>query len=323
LTTDDAYVTGEIHVIASKVTGTVKKIFVSDDQFVKQGDLLLEIDERDYNVRVKETEASVGAEQSKMNELTFKASAAKQQLDELRYRVDALKSNLKLQEVNLKQADSDLQRASKLFSKGIIPEERMERARTVYDSAAAQVDSARDQLKQSEAALETQKILIRQSESALYSQKSVVEQKEAANQADNLKLSYTKLYAPSNGYITKKNVELGNQIQAGQPLMAVVPLDDVWIIANYKETQLEEVKPGQTVKIKVDTYPDKTFRGKVGSIMSGTGSVFSLFPPENATGSYVKVVQRIPVKIILDKKTDPEHVLRVGMSVIPTILINK
>ncbi|MEW6675196.1 MAG: efflux RND transporter periplasmic adaptor subunit [Nitrospirota bacterium] len=118
-----------------------------------------------------------------------------------------------------------------------------------------------------------------------------------------------------------KSVEIGNQVQAGQPLMAVVPLDDIWVIANYKETQLERVKPGQKVKIKVDTYPNRIFKGKVDSIMAGTGSVFSLFPPENATGSYVKVVQRIPVKIVFENGTDSGHVLRIGMSVVPTIIV--
>jgi membrane fusion protein, multidrug efflux system len=103
--------------------------------------------------------------------------------------------------------------------------------------------------------------------------------------------------------------------------MALVPLDDIWVVANYKETQLEKVKPGQTVKIKVDTFAGKTFNGKIDSIMAGSGAVFSLFPPENATGNYVKVVQRIPVKIVLDRNTDPQHVLRIGMSVVPTILV--
>jgi membrane fusion protein (multidrug efflux system) len=142
--------------------------------------------------------------------------------------------------------------------------------------------------------------------------------------AAELNLGYTKIYAPTDGYITKRTVEIGNQIQAGQPLMAVVPLaqEDIWITANYKETQLEKVKPGQKVEIKVDTYPGKVFYGRVDSIMSGTGAVFSLFPPENATGNFVKVVQRIPVKIIPEKGADPSHLLRIGMSVVPTILIN-
>ncbi|MDO9530463.1 MAG: HlyD family secretion protein [Syntrophales bacterium] len=136
-----------------------------------------------------------------------------------------------------------------------------------------------------------------------------------------MKRSYTKIYAPSHGYVTKKSVEVGNQIQIGQPLMAVVPLDDVWVTANYKETELDKVKPGQRVEIRVDTYSGKVFEGTVQSIMAGTGAVFSLFPPENATGNYVKVVQRIPVKIVLDKGSNRDHIFRIGMSVVPTIII--
>jgi membrane fusion protein (multidrug efflux system) len=139
--------------------------------------------------------------------------------------------------------------------------------------------------------------------------------------AAELNHGYTKIYAPSGGYVTKKSAETGNHVEDGQPLMAVVSLDDIWVTANYKETQLEKVKQGQKVVMKVDTFPGRKFKGKIESIMSGTGAVFSLFPPENATGNYVKVVQRIPVKIVLDKDADREHVLRIGMSVVPTILI--
>ncbi|HTZ11015.1 MAG TPA: efflux RND transporter periplasmic adaptor subunit, partial [Candidatus Margulisiibacteriota bacterium] len=124
-----------------------------------------------------------------------------------------------------------------------------------------------------------------------------------------------------DGYVTKKSVEVGNQIQPGQPLMAVIALDDIWVVANYKETQLKNVHPGQRVKIQVDTYPGKTFTGKVNSIMAGTGAAFSLFPPENALGNYVKVVQRVPVKIVLDKAANNEHVLRIGMSCTSTIIL--
>ncbi|MRR37062.1 HlyD family secretion protein, partial [bacterium] len=126
-------------------------------------------------------------------------------------------------------------------------------------------------------------------------------------------------------YVTNRSAEVGNQVQAGQPLLAVVPLEQerIWVTANYKETDLREVKAGQKVEFKVDTYSGKVFRGRVNSIMAGTGSAFSLFPPENATGNYVKIVQRIPVRITLDEGSDPDHLLRVGMSVVPTILIER
>jgi membrane fusion protein (multidrug efflux system) len=320
ITTDDAYVTGRIHIVASKVSGTVKELYVQDNQLVKKNDLLAEVDDRDYAVRVKEAESARDAEHSKRAEISTKIVVAKKQLAEMQFSRETARANLKLQEANLKQAEIDLRRAETLRKKEVIPEERLEKAQTNYDVVVAQVAAAREQMKQIEAALETQKAVIKQTESAYKSQNSVVRQKEETRKAEDLRWSYTKIYAPTAGYITKKNVEIGNQIQAGQPLMAVVPLADIWVIANYKETQIEYVKPGQKAKIEVDTYPGRKFEGTVDSIMAGTGSVFSLFPPENATGNYVKVVQRVPVKIILSKEADPDHILRVGMSVVPTII---
>ena len=320
ITTDDAFVTGRIHVIASKVPGTVKTLHVDDNQFVKKDDLLVEIDVKDYDVRVKGAQSARNAERSKLDELSTRTDVARKQLAELQFSVQSARANQRLQETNLKQAEIDYKRAQALYKRGVVPEERLEKTKTGYDVSVAQVEASREQLKQIEAALETQKSIIKQSESAFKSQDSIVKQKDEVLNAEDLKKSYTKIYAPAEGYITKKSVETGNQIQEGQPLMAIVPLDDIWVVANYKETQIENVRPGQKAKIKVDTYPGRDFAGTVQSIMSGTGSAFSLFPPENATGNYVKVVQRIPVKIVLKKGTDPNHILRVGMSVEPTII---
>ena len=293
ITTDDAFVEGNIHTIAPKVSGTVKIIYVSDNQSVKKGDLLVELDASDYEVKVKEALSALNAERAKFSELKAKIKAAK--------------ANLELQEANLKQAEIDIKRAEILYQKGAIPKERYEKTKTAHDVSIAQVNVAREEFKQTELSID--------------SQLSLITQKESRLKAEELNLSYTKIYAPAYGRVTKKSVEIGNQVQTGQPLMAVVPLDDVYVVANYKETQLEKIKPGQKVEIKVDSYPSKTFYGKVDSIMAGTGAVFSLFPPENATGNYVKVVQRIPVKILLDKDTDRQHILRIGMSVEPTVVI--
>jgi len=323
ITTDDAFVTGRVHIIASKVPGTVNVVYVRDNEFVKKDALIMEIDDRDYVVRLNQAKSALNAEKSRLAEISTKIEVAKMQLSELHFSVESARANLKLQEANFKQAEIDFKRARKLFKKEIMPEEQFEKATTNYDISSARLEAVRKQLKQSGASLETQKAIIRQTESAFQSQKSRVKQKEAIRKAEDLKRSYTKIYSPSDGYITKKAAETGNQIQAGQPLMAVVSLDDVWITANYKETQLEKVKPGQKVRIKVDTYSGRVFEGTVQSIMAGTGSVFSLFPPENATGNFVKVVQRIPVKIVLAEETDPNHIFRIGMSVEPTIIIEK
>ncbi|MDD4899034.1 MAG: HlyD family secretion protein [Candidatus Omnitrophica bacterium] len=250
ITTDDAYIEGRIHSIAPKIPGTVKAVAVEDNQNVRKGEVLVEIDPVDYELKVNEAQA-----------------------------------NFDIRKASFEQAARDKERAEVLFKQEVYPKERYENTFTAYNLTKAQMEAAQAQLKIAQQNLE-----------------------------------YTKIYAPTDGYVTKKSVETGNQLQAGQPLMAVIALDDIWVIANYKETQLKNVKPGQRVVIKIDTYPGKKFLGKVDSIMAGTGAAFSLFPPENALGNYVKVVQRIPVKIVFDKNTDTKHVLRIGMSCVPTII---
>lgn len=292
VSTDDAFIDGNIHTVASKVNGTVKKIYVTDNQPVKKGDLLVEIDPTDYTVRLREASSVVSAEKAKLAEAGTRIAAAK--------------ANLELQQANLKLAEIEKNRSESLYQKEVLPRDRYDRAMTAYEVAVAQVKAAEEQL--------------RSTESQKLTQASMIKQKEATEAMAELNYQYTKLYAPVDGYVTKKSVQTGNQIQAGQPLMAVVGLHEIWVTANFKETQMENVRPGQTVRLSVDSYPGMVFKGKVDSIMAGTGVTFSLFPPENATGNYVKVVQRIPVKIVLDEGTDKNHILRVGMSVEPTIL---
>jgi membrane fusion protein, multidrug efflux system len=321
ITTDDAFIDGRIHTIASKIRGTVNAIHVTDNQSVKKGDLLIEIDPADYSVKVEEASSGTSAEKAKLAEVEAQISVAKTQIAELSAGLEAARANLELQEATLRQAVKDSERAENLYKSEAISKERYEKTMTSHTVVSAQVKAAREQLKQAEKALETQKAVVKQIEALRTAQVSTIKEKQAKLNAAQLNFGYTKIYAPSDGYITRKSIEIGNQVEAGRPLMAVVPLEDIWVTANYKETQLAKVRSGQKVIIKVDTYPGKKFEGKIESIMSGTGAVFSLFPPENATGNYVKVVQRIPVKIMFDKETDKDHILRVGMSVVPTILI--
>ena len=325
ISTDDAFIDGRVHVIASKVFGTVKALNVNDNQAVKKDDLLLEIDPVDYEVKVKEAQAGLETERSKLLEIRERVTTAKNQLKETMAALDAARANRELQEANLRLAGVDFKRAEMLMKKGAIAVQQYDRAKTTYEVTAAQVKAAGDQIKQLQATLDTQRALIKQAEAGIPPQAAQIQQKEATLRGAELNRGYTRLYAPAEGFVTKRTVEAGNQIQPGQPLMAVVPLnpENIWVTANYKETELKRVKPGQKVEIKVDTYPGKVFYGKVESVMAGTGAVFSLFPPENATGNFVKIVQRIPVKIVLEKGSDPEHLLRVGMSVVPTILVEQ
>ena len=291
ISTDDAFIDGNIHTIAAKINGTVKAVNVNDNQSVKKGDLLVEIDPVDYSTRSQEARSAVGVERGKLSEAEAKIALAR--------------ANLELAKANLKLAETDKLRAEKLIKEEVIPQERYDRAMTAYEVSSSQVKAAEEQLRQAE----TQKV----------TQISTVQQKQAAAEIADLNVNYTRIYAPVDGYITKKSVQLGNQIQAGQPLMAVVALNDIWVTANYKETEMGDIHSGQKVKIKGDSAPGRTLWGKVDRILAGTGVSFSLFPPENATGNYVKVVQRIPIKIVLDEETDREHLLRIGMSVVPTV----
>jgi len=292
VSTDDAFIDGNIHSIAAKIYGTVKKVSVNDNQPVKKGDLLVEIDPADYSARLLEASSAVGTEKAKLSEAGTK--------------IEAAKVNLELQRANLRLSELEKNRAEALYQKEVLPRDRYDRAMTGYEVAVAQVKAAEEQL--------------RQAESQKLTQASTIMQKQATAALAELNYEYTKIYAPVDGYVTRKSVQIGNQIQPGQPLMAVVALNDIWVTANFKETQMENIRPGQRVDLTVDSYPGKVFSGKVDSIMAGTGVSFSLFPAENATGNYVKVVQRIPVKIVLDEGTDKDHVLRVGMSVEPTVI---
>jgi membrane fusion protein (multidrug efflux system) len=192
-----------------------------------------------------------------------------------------------------------------------------QRAQTEISGARATVNEATGKLAQANTA--PQQVAVSQAQAA--SASANLEQLRAAVEQAELELSYTKIYAPETGRIARKSVEVGALVQVGQPLMAVVP-GDVWVTANFKESQIGNVRPGEPVDITVDAYPDKVFKGHVDSIQAGTGAKFSLIPPENATGSYVKVVQRVPVKIVFEpNQLDPQHVLAPGMSVVPEVKV--
>jgi len=298
--TDNAFIEARIVPVSAKVSGTVTRVLVNDNQFVRQGDLLLEIDPRDYQVQMAKAAAGVGVAVNETGGEYLKVEAARAALQSARARHD--------------QAILDLERGEKLFGREVIPREQLERLKTARLVAESQLREADENLKRTQA------------EAGLGGKSGgrakVLERKAQLNEAE-LQLSYTKINAARDGYITRKSIEPGANIQAGQSLMALVPLKDAWITANYKERQITHIRPGQKVEFSVDAYPGRTFTGQVDSIMAGTGAAFSLLPPENATGNYVKVVQRIPVKIAIDNSSDPQHLLRVGMSVEPTVLTGR
>lgn len=300
ISTDNAYVEAHLYSVSAKVSGRVESVAVHDNQFVHKGDLLCLIDPRDYRVKV---DAASAALDITLNETSGDYA-----------KVEQRRAELQQSRARLLQAESDLKRGTALFAKEVISREQMERLETGVKIAAAQVDEKGESLKRSQAEAGLSNSGSREAKAA---------QRRAQLDETALHLEYTKVTAPADGFVTRKSVEPGNYIQAGQPVMVLVSLDDSWITANYKESQLESVKPGQRVEFRVDAYPSRKFTGKVESIMAGTGSAFSLLPPENATGNYVKVVQRIPVRITIDHHSDPDHLLRAGMSVVPVILTER
>ncbi|NJD90835.1 MAG: HlyD family secretion protein [Geobacter sp.] len=298
--TDNAFIEAHMHSVSAKIAGRVDSVAVQDNQFVHKGDLLFTIDPTDYRVKVAAASAALNATANETSGDYAKVEQGRAELQQSRAR--------------LEQAESDLKRGRALFTKDVIPREQLERLETAAKIATALVSEKEENLKRSQAEAGL---------SATGSREAKTAQKKALLDEAELHLDYTRVTAPADGYVTRKSVEAGNYVQTGQPAMVIVSLDDAWVTANFKESQLDGIRPGQRVEFRVDAYPGRKFSGKVDSIMAGTGSAFSLLPPENATGNYVKVVQRIPVRIAIDRSSDPEHLLRSGMSVVPTVFTNK
>jgi membrane fusion protein (multidrug efflux system) len=321
VSTDDAYIDGRIHLVSARIQGTVTEVRVRDNQPVKAGEPLLLIDPEPFAVRESAAASAVSGGAADLVAARKDVEAAKAQLLQLSAGIQAARARTAFSAARLSQAARDAARTKQLFEKQVVSREAFEKAQTDAETAKAQDDLAKEELLLAEAAVPTQEAQIAQREARVAQQQAQVRQRESALAEATLYHRYTAVLSPADGYVTRKSVEVGQVVSPGQSLLAVAALDNVWVLANFKETDIERIRPGQEVDIRVDTYRGKKFQGKVDSIMAGTGSVFSLFPPENATGNYVKVVQRVPVKIVLRGGEDPGRVLRIGMSVVPTVRV--
>ena len=352
--TDDAQVDVHLYPVSARVSGYVIKVNVDDNQYVQKGTVLVEIDPKDYEVAVDQAQANVASAEataqslnitvpitsvSTSSQLKFTASdvenshagiiAAEKQLTAAHAQVEQAQAN------DVKAQD-DLRRYKMLVDKGEVAaqvyDQAVAAAKTSTASVAAaranegaiqqSVQQARNRLVQSEAnqkSAETGPQQVSSTRARARAAIAEVQQKRAALEQAQLNLTYTKIVAPVSGQVSK-TVVVGLNVQPGQQLLTVVPLDEVWITANFKETQLKHMKIGQKAKIHVDST-GRTFKGHVDSIAGATGPLFSLLPPENATGNYVKIVQRIPVKIVLDPGENHDHQLRPGMNVVPDVYL--
>ena len=311
-TTDDAFTEGDAVTIAPKASGYVVKLLVKDNQRVKKGDLLVEIDPSDNRAQREQANAQLGLAVAQLHQAQAQLALSKVQYPA--QRDQALADQAKA-EANMLNAQADYRR-----QRGVDPRASSQRN---IDSASAQLRSAQAQLQSAKAQVEVASqvaLQIRQQETNVEARQQQVEQAKAQLSTADLNLSYTQVRAPYDGFITKRNVQLGTLVQAGSSLFSLVS-PDIWVTANFKESQLERMNPGDKVKISVDAWPDMKLEGHVDSIQMGSGSRFSTFPSENATGNYVKIVQRVPVKIVIDKGLDPNHPLPLGLSVEPEVTV--
>lgn len=303
--TDDAFVEGKLVSIAPKVSGQIIKLYVDDNNLVSKGQLIAEIDPKDYQNKVKELEGAIKEASANKNVNSSDIDKSSANSAQAGKNLDSAKSKLNF-------AQKDYNRYKALKKDGLCTKQQYDESKTKLEVGQSEYSQALDNKKAMDA-------MVHSSKSKEVASGANVEKLEAQLAQAKLNLSYTKIYAPQSGNISSKSVEVGNYVQVGQPITAIVS-SKMWIVANFKETQLTHITKGQPVDVKIDTYPGKTFSAKVDSIQRASGAKSSLFPPENAVGSYVKVVQRIPVKIVFDKDYSSYNITP-GMSVVPKVRI--
>jgi membrane fusion protein, multidrug efflux system len=352
--TDDAQVDGHLMPLSARISGYVLNVNVDDNQAVHKGDVLVEIDPRDYQTALDQARANLASAQATARSLninvpvtsvstTSQVSSSQADIDDAQAGIvaalqqhDAAQAQLLEAQANNQKAQNDLVRYKLLVDKQEISRQLYDQAVAAAASGSASVAAARanaaaadQQVTQARARLASAEASLRSSQTGpqqvastrarALSAEADVKEKQAALEQAELNMQYTKLIAPVDGVVSK-SVEVGMNVQPGQQLLTIVPLNEVWFTANFKETQLKYMRPGQDAEIKVDAN-GRTYKGKVDSIAGSSGARLSLLPPENATGNYVKVVQRIPVKIVLDPGQNSDDYLRLGMSVEPKVFV--
>jgi membrane fusion protein, multidrug efflux system len=353
--TDDAYIAADVVDISPRVASYVKRVLVQDNMHVDRGQLLLELDPRDFEARLEQARADLKAAMaqhraaaSNVRVVSTTSSAGVRQADKgvqsserqenaNRSLLEQSQADVAVAEAEKIRAAQDVERYQRLLRSGAVSRQEADNAVAANRTAIAKLDAARRAAQAAADNVELQHAQLGESQAKLMSARSAADQvaesraqaeqaeaqiaqSEAAVRLAELALSYTTIYAPSSGRITRKSADPGDYAQIGQRVLSLVP-DSVYVLANFKETQLQRIRPGQPVTLTVDAYRDQVFRGFVQSIQAGSGAAFSLLPPENATGNFVKIVQRVPVKIVVAERRDSIHVLGPGMSVVPTVKV--
>ncbi len=319
-TTDDAFIDAHIVAIAPKIAGRIIAVHVTDNQTVKKGDLLVELDPADAESMVAQQRAGLTVAQAKARSAQMAAEQADAHLQTLHAGYEAAAASADAAAADTRKLHGDLVRNQELITSGAISKQDYEHSSIDTKSSEATLDSKKKQMEAAAAYLKESEKQAQSAHVQVSAAEAEVAQAEAILKTSELSASYARITAPSDGRITNKAVEPGAYVQAGQNLLALVT-PRLWVTANFKETQLTGMRPGQQVMVSLDAYPERELRGHVDSIQAGSGARFSLLPPENATGNYVKVVQRVPVKIVFDEQPDVQQVLGPGMSAEPDVRI--
>jgi membrane fusion protein, multidrug efflux system len=313
VSTDDAFVDGRITVIGARVPGSVKEVLVTDNQEVEAGDVLIRLDPRDYAAQLDQAQAAVVIARGQ-----YEAATMGVPLMDVSVRTEEQQVRSELEGAatgELSRARAESERMKQLVGRRIVSREEFDNADAALRIARAKVGVMRASLRQTQG--RRAEVDVRRAE--VKTAEGRVAEALARQQEIEQKLEYTTIRAPFAGRVTRKAVEIGQIVNVAQPLLSLVSTSDVWVVANFKENQLARVRPGQAVTIAVDMYPGLELRGRVDSVQAGTGSRFALLPPDNTSGNFVKVVQRIPVKLVLEGHRSLEQPLFPGMSVVPTI----
>jgi membrane fusion protein (multidrug efflux system) len=319
--TDDAFIEGHVVSIAPRISGQVSAVHVLDNQMVRSNELLVEIDPADYSTTASQKQSSADAQEANytaflaaLDLMSVKVATAEATADQSKADADAAQATDA-------RAQADFQRSQELRKQNTISQQEFDAAQAAVREADANLAAAKQKAIADVSKIKEAKAQLDATKAAVGMALAQFRQSQANVQAAQLDLSYTKIYAPCDGHVTRKSVEPGDYVQTGQTLFSIVP-GDVWVVANFKESQLKKMKPGQLALVEIDAL-GKSLRAHVDSIQAGSGARFSLLPPENATGNYVKVVQRVPVKILFDEPLPADHVLGPGLSVAPSVRVSR
>lgn len=318
--TDDAFIDGHIINVAPKVAGRVDRVLVNDNQTVKKGDLVVSLDDRDLAAARKQKDAAFESARAQEGAVRASIDQAIAHVNSLQATVESDQATAEASRAQAEKAAKDFQRTQELFRTKVMSAQDLDAARAATDSAQAQLQANLKKVASDQAQVAEARATVNTYVALLKSVQAKTEESGADLQTAKLNESYAEIRAPEDGRVTKKAVEPGNYLQTGQTLFALVPAN-VWVTANFKENQLDLMRPGQPVEIEIDALPGQKFHGHVNSIQAGSGARFSLLPPENATGNYVKVVQRVPVKIFFDQLPQSGLPLGPGESVVPTVKV--